>query len=77
MPIDVAGHPRSETIRITKRYRRRDFGHMDVEVTFDDPTLYTHPFSIHFVDELQPDTDILENFCAENEKDAKHMNGGR
>jgi hypothetical protein len=50
---------------------------MDVEVTFDDPTLYTHPFSIHFVDELQPDTDILENFCAENEKDAKHMNGGR
>jgi hypothetical protein len=77
MPIDAVGHPRSEAMRITERYRRRDFGHMDVEVTFDDPTLYTHPFSIHFVDELQPDTDILENFCAENEKDARHLKGGR
>ena len=71
--LDAAGRPRSEAMHMTERYRRRDFGHMDVDITFDDPTLYTHPFSIHFVDEVQPDTDILENFCVENEKDLQHV----
>jgi hypothetical protein len=75
-PLDGVGHPRSETMHTIERYRRRDFGHMDVEITFDDRTLYTHPFSIHFVDLLEPDSDILENFCEENEKDVQHMNTG-
>ena len=35
--LDGFGHPRSEAMRITERYRRRDFGHMDLELTFDDP----------------------------------------
>jgi len=39
--LDAFGHPRSETMRITERYRRRDVGHMDLEMTFDDPTYYT------------------------------------
>jgi hypothetical protein len=72
-PLDGLGHPRSESTRITERYRRRDFGHMDVVVTFEDSTLYTHPFSIHFTDLLEPDSDILENFCSENEKDRPHL----
>ena len=32
-----AGHPHTEALRMTERYRRRDFGHMDIEVTFTDP----------------------------------------
>lgn len=72
-PLDGLGHLRSESTRITERYRRRDFGHMDVEVTFQDSTLYTHPFSIHFTDLLEPDSDMLENFCSENERDKQHM----
>ena len=72
-PLDGLGHPRSESTRITERYRRRDFGHMEVEVTFEDPTLYRHPFSIHFMDLLLPDSDMLENFCSENERDIPHM----
>ena len=44
--LDVMGHPHSEALRITERFRRRDFGHLDVEMTFDDPKMYTKPFTI-------------------------------
>ncbi len=70
--LDLMGHPHSEALRVTERYRRRDFGHMDVEMTFDDPPLYTKPFTIKFTEELQADSDIFETFCNENEKDRAH-----
>jgi hypothetical protein len=70
--LDVTGHPHSEALRIVERYHRRDFGHMDVEMTFDDPQMYTKPFTIKLTDNLLADSDIFENFC-ENEKDLVHM----
>jgi hypothetical protein len=69
--LDVGGHPHSEALRIVERYHRRDFGHLDVEMTFDDPQMYTKPFTIKYTDELLADSDIFENFC-ENEKDRAH-----
>jgi len=71
--LDVMGRPRSDAAHITERYRRRDFGHMDVEITVDDPKMYTKPFTIKVTHILQADSDILEYFCAENEKDRPHM----
>lgn len=71
--LDAFGHPHSEAMRVVERYRRRDFGHMDVEITIDDPQMYTKPFTISVTHELQADTDILEYFCNENEKDRGHM----
>jgi len=71
-PLDVMGHPHSEALRVTERYRRRDFGHMDVETTFDDPKLYTKPFTIRVPHNLLADADIFESFC-ENEKDSVHL----
>ncbi len=71
--LDAMGHPHSEAMRIVERYRRRDFGHLDVEMTFDDPLMYTKPFTIKVTHLLQPDTDILEYFCNENERDRVHM----
>jgi len=44
--LDLMGHPHSEALRVTERYHRRDFGHMDLEMTLDDPTFYTRPFTI-------------------------------
>ena len=67
--LDSSGHPRSESMQITERYRRRDFGHMDVEITFNDPVHYTRPFSIKFASLLIPDSDVLEYVCNENEMD--------
>jgi len=71
--LDIMGHPRSESMRVTERYRRRDVGHLDVEITFDDPVVYTKPFAIKVTHLLQADTDILEYFCNENERDQIHL----
>ena len=71
--MDGIGHPRSEATRITERIRRRDFGHMEIDVTIDDPRSYTQPFSVRYTQTLMPDTDILEYICAENEKDRAHL----
>ncbi|MGP0076583.1 MAG: hypothetical protein ACLPWF_32105 [Bryobacteraceae bacterium] len=70
--LDGIGHPHSEALRVTERFRRRDFGHMDVEVTIDDPKAYTKSFSVKFTELLQPDSDVTEYFCSENEKDRSH-----
>jgi hypothetical protein len=66
------GHPHSEALRVTERYRRRDFGHLDVDMTFDDPQMYTKPFGIKVTYELLADADIFEFLCNENEKDRAH-----
>jgi len=70
--LDSLGHPHSEALRIVERYHRRDFGHLDVEMTFDDPQMYTKPFTIKFTEDLLADSDIFEYFCNENEKDRAH-----
>ena len=72
-PLDIAGHPRSESMHITERYRRRDVGHMDLEITFNDPKYYTRPFTIKTGLRLIPDSDLLEYVCNENEKDRAHL----
>jgi hypothetical protein len=71
--FDMMGHPHSEALRVTERFHRRDFGHMDVEMTFDDPKMYTKPFTVKVPHDLLADADIFEMFCNENEKDAAHM----
>jgi len=71
--LDVGGHPHSEALRITERYHRRDFGHLDIEMTFEDPAMYAKPFTIKYANELWADSDIFEYFCDENEKDSAHV----
>ena len=71
--LDAFGHPRSESMRITERYRRRDFGHMDLEVSFNDPQYYTRPFSLKMGLLLVPDSDLIEYVCTENERDRAHL----
>jgi len=70
--LDSAGHPQTESLRITERMRRRDFGHMDFEMTIDDPKVFTKPFTIKTERMLAADTDILEDVC-ENESDRVHF----
>jgi hypothetical protein len=70
--LDGMRHPHSEALHVTERFRRRDFGHLDYEIRFDDSRMYTRPFSVKIPHELQPDTDIFENYC-ENEKDSRHL----
>jgi hypothetical protein len=71
--LDAMGHPHGEALRVVERYRRRDFGHLDVESTFDDPEFYTRPFTITVPHDLVADNDIFESFCNDNEKDRAHI----
>jgi len=71
--LDVAGHPHSEALHIQERFRRRDFGHLDVTITIDDPAMYTKPFTVKATEILLPDSDVLETVCNENEKDGTHL----
>jgi hypothetical protein len=72
--LDSAGHPQTEALRITERMRRRDFGHMDFEITIDDPKVFTRPFTVRTERLLAADTDLLEDVC-ENERDQRRMSG--
>jgi len=76
VPLDILGHPHSEDLRITERFRRIDFGHMDMEVTFTDPTMYTKPITIKVAHTLMADADIFESFC-ENERDRVHLENAK
>lgn len=71
--LDAMGHPQSEDLRIRERFHRRDFGHMDLELTIDDPKTYTKPFTVKATEVLIPDSDVLEYVCTENEKDRAHL----
>jgi hypothetical protein len=71
--LDGVGHPRSESMHITERYHRRDVGHLDVQLIFDDPVYYTKPWEVTVHHFLQADSDILEYICEENEKDRAHL----
>jgi hypothetical protein len=73
--LDAFGHPHSESMHVTERFRRLDFGHMLLQITVDDPQTYTKPFTIAVNLTLLPDTDLIEHFCAENEKDLSHLTG--
>jgi hypothetical protein len=68
--LDQAGHPSSDAMTITERFRRRDFGHMDMEMIIDDRKMYTRPWSINAQFILQADTELLEFICEENERDS-------
>jgi hypothetical protein len=73
--LDAIGHFHSESMHLTERLHRRDFGHMDVEITLDDPKTYTKPVTIKVSHSLLPDTDLIELFCSESENDLAHMPG--
>jgi hypothetical protein len=70
--LDAFGHPHSDQLRVVERFRRRDFGHLDVEMTFDDPKMYTRPFTIRVPHDLLADDEIFEMY-PENEKDCAHI----
>src|SRR5690348_926427 len=71
--MDGDGHPHSEDLRITERFRRPDFGHMEVQMTLNDPKAYVKPWTVTIREELVVDTEMLESVCNENEKDRQHM----
>jgi hypothetical protein len=69
--LDNAGHPHTNALKLTEKFRRRDVGHMDIEMTFDDPKAYTKPWTIVEKATLVPDTELLEYVCIDS--DYQHL----
>jgi hypothetical protein len=67
--LDTIGHPHSAQLHVIERYTRRDLGHIDYEITIDDPVTYTKPWKNVRVFTLRPDWEIMEYSCEENNKD--------
>ena len=71
--LDNSGHPHTEALYLTERFRRLNFGRMDLDVEVNDPKAYSRPWksdTMHFL--LQPDTELLEHLC-ENNRDAGRL----
>jgi len=71
------GYPHTEGLRTIERYRRRDFGHLTIDVEMRDPALYSAPWTTTVEAELAADTELLEYVCAENQTFHEHWVGTR
>jgi hypothetical protein len=74
--LDQLGKPTTEQLHVIERYRRLDYGHMEIESTIDDPGAYTKPWTVKSTYHLLPDTELLEFICNENNQDLEHLPGG-
>ena len=73
--LDFDGHPHSEALRVTERYRRTNFGHMDVQVTLEDPKTLDKPVTLPMHADFVADTELLEYVCQENERSRQRLVG--
>jgi hypothetical protein len=71
--LDVEGSPLTDAGKVTERFRRPDFGHLEIEVTIDDPKAYTKPWTVTVHQHVLLDTEIIEFVCQENEQDSPHL----
>jgi hypothetical protein len=73
--LDDDGRPHTEALRVTERLHRSDYGHMQITRTFVDPGAFLEPWTVPVKLELDPDHELLEYVCNENEKDRVHLVG--
>lgn len=73
--LDRAGSPLMEGAKMTEKFRRVNFGNLEIEVTIDDPKTYTKPWTAKLHQMIVLNTELLDYFCQDNEKDASHVVG--
>jgi hypothetical protein len=73
--LDSYGNPLTNAAKVTEQIRRPNFGTLEIEITIDDPKAYTAPWTVKFVDPIALDSELLDYYCLENEKDFIHMVG--
>ncbi len=71
--IDWNGSVLTEAAKVREEIRRPDFGHLEVQVTIDDPKAYTKPWTVTLRQRIVVDTDLIDELCVENEQSLKHM----
>jgi hypothetical protein len=73
--LDRAGSPLTSAAQVIERFRRPDYGTLEIELTVDDPKAYTKPWTLRLNQGLALNTELLDYICLENERDAAHLVG--
>ena len=71
--IDWIGSVVTEAAKVREQIRRPDFGHMEIQVTVDDPKAYTKPWTVTLKERIVVDAELIDEICLENEQSLKHM----
>ena len=71
--IDLGGSPMSDAAKMTERIRRPNYGTLEIEITVDDPKVYTRPWTVRMDQSIKLDTDLIDEFCLENEQSYERM----
>ena len=61
--LDKVGHPHTDALHTIERFRRIDFGHMQLELTIDDPKAYTKPWTVRIPFQFVPDIELMDDAC--------------
>jgi hypothetical protein len=71
--LDHGGLPTSDKLTVVEKFRRPNFGRLEIELTITDPTYYTKPWTVTTNARLMLNTELFEFICNENEKSTEHM----
>jgi len=72
---DAGGSPLTASGKVTERFRRPNYGRLEIEITVDDPKAYTAPWSVKVNQRIMLDSELLEFICVENDKNRSHLVG--
>ncbi len=73
--LDVNGSPLTNAGKMVEKFRRPEYGRLEIEVTIDDPSAYTKPFTVKVTQQIMLNTDLIEFICSENERSDSHLVG--
>lgn len=73
--FDNNGHPHSEKMHTVERYTRTNLGTLAIEITVDDPVMYSKPFTLRTEANLMPGAELMEYICSENNQDVPYLSG--
>ena len=75
--MDLGGTPMSDAAKMIERIRRPNYGTLEIEITIDDPKVFTRPFTVRMDQSIELDTDLIDEICLENEKSYERMQRSR
>ena len=73
--LDINGSPLTNAAKWTERFRRVNYGNLEIEITVDDPKAYTRPWTVKIDQSIMLDTDLIEFICSENDRSGPHLVG--
>src|SRR5215469_2492057 len=73
--LNNRGYPHTDALRMTERYRRIDFGHLEIQATLQDPGAYARPWAVRVAAQLAADTEMVDIRCDPVESGREHWTG--